>query len=77
MRRDKDRPHPATFPIELAENCIRLHGSRDDLVMLDPFLGIGNSALAAQECGVAKFIGFEIDDDYFAEAKRRTAACSS
>ena len=77
MRRDKDRPHPATFPVELAENCIRLHGSRDDLVMLDPFLGIGNSALAAQECGVAKFIGFEIDDDYFAEAKRRTAACSS
>jgi site-specific DNA-methyltransferase (adenine-specific) len=71
MRRDKDRPHPATFPIKLAENCIRLHGMRDDLVMLDPFLGIGNSALAAQECGVAKFIGFEIDDAYLTEAKRR------
>jgi len=76
MRRDKDRPHPATFPIKLAENCIRLHGLRDDLVMLDPFLGIGNSALAAQECGVAKFIGFEIDDAYLAEAKRRMAAPS-
>ncbi len=77
MRRDKDRPHPATFPIKLAENCIRLHGLRDDLVMLDPFLGIGNSALAARECGVAKFVGFEIDDAYLAEAKRRVAGGSS
>ena len=73
-RREKDRPHPATFPVELATNCIRLHGLRDDLVMLDPFLGIGNSALAARECGVAKFTGFEIDEEYLAEAKRRVAA---
>jgi len=41
--------------------------------MLDPFLGIGNSAVAAQGCGVKKFIGFEIDDAYLAEAKRRIA----
>ena len=39
--------------------------------MLDPFLGIGNSALAAQGCAVKNFIGFEIDDAYLAEAKRR------
>ena len=31
--------------------------------MLDPFLGIGNSAVAAQRCGVTKFIGFEIDEE--------------
>src|SRR5258708_31752170 len=24
--RNKNRPHPATFPVELASNCIRLHG---------------------------------------------------
>ena len=70
-RRDKPRPHPATFPVELAENCIRLHGVRTNLVMLDPFLGIGNSAVAAQRCGMRKFIGFEIDENYLAEAKRR------
>jgi site-specific DNA-methyltransferase (adenine-specific) len=69
--REKDRPHPATFPVELAENCIRLHGLRSGLVVLDPFLGIGNSAIAAQRCGVAKFIGFEIDQAYIGEAKRR------
>lgn len=74
QRREKERPHPATFPIKLAENCIRLHGMRSDLVMLDPFLGIGNSAVAAKRCDVKNFIGFEIDEEYLAEAERRIAS---
>ncbi len=69
--RAKERPHPATFPVALAENCIKLHGVSRVKTMLDPFLGIGNSAVAAKNCGVKKFIGFEIDEDYLAEAKRR------
>jgi site-specific DNA-methyltransferase (adenine-specific) len=72
--RDKQRPHPATFPVELAENCIKLHGIARVNTMLDPFLGIGNSAVAAQRSGVPKFIGFEIDETYLAEATRRVAA---
>ena len=71
QRRAKERPHPATFPIALAENCIRLHGLHEGLVMLDPFLGIGNSAVAAKRCGVKNFVGFEIDEEYLAEARRR------
>src|SRR5712691_7366644 len=69
--REKERPHPATFPVQLAEWCIKLHGVSTVQTMLDPFLGIGNSAIAAQRCGVKKFIGFEIDKTYLAEAKRR------
>jgi len=69
--RQKERPHPATFPVQLAEWCIKLHGVSRIETMLDPFLGIGNSAAAAQRCGVKKFIGFEIDENYLAEAKRR------
>jgi len=69
--RAKERPHPATFPIQLAEWCIKLHGISRVHTMLDPFLGIGNSAVAAQRCGVKEFIGFEIDETYLAEAKRR------
>ena len=69
--RDADRPHPATFPAQLAEWCIRLHGVRPDLVVLDPFLGIGHSAVGARTCEVEKFIGFEIDADYFAQAQER------
>ena len=71
QRRDKERPHPATFPVELAENCIRLHGAPKTKRMLDPFLGIGNSAVAANNCDVKEFIGFEIDEKYLAEARRR------
>jgi site-specific DNA-methyltransferase (adenine-specific) len=67
--REEQRPHPATFPVELAEQCIRLHGGEAGLVVMDPFLGIGHSALAAKRCGVAKFIGFEIDAEYLGEAK--------
>lgn len=69
--RAKERPHPATFPVQLAEWCIKLHGTAKVQTMLDPFLGIGSSAVAAQRCGVKKFIGFEIDESYLAEAKRR------
>jgi site-specific DNA-methyltransferase (adenine-specific) len=69
--RAKERPHPATFPVQLAEWCIKLHGMSRVQTMLDPFLGIGNSAMAAQRCGVKKIIGFEIDEGYLAEAKRR------
>jgi site-specific DNA-methyltransferase (adenine-specific) len=69
--REKERPHPATFPVRLAEWSIKLHGVSRVKTMLDPFLGIGNSAIAAKNCGVKKFIGFEIDNTYLAEAKRR------
>jgi site-specific DNA-methyltransferase (adenine-specific) len=69
--RETERPHPATFPVQLGEWCIKLHGVSRVKTMLDPFLGIGNSAVAAKNCGVPKFIGFEIDETYLAEAKRR------
>jgi site-specific DNA-methyltransferase (adenine-specific) len=71
QRRAKERPHPATFPVQLAEWCIKLHGITRIETMLDPFLGIGNSAVAAKRCGVKQFIGFEIDEEYLAEAERR------
>jgi site-specific DNA-methyltransferase (adenine-specific) len=41
---------------------------------MDPFLGIGNSAVAAQRLGLTSFVGFEIDEDYLAEARRRVGS---
>jgi site-specific DNA-methyltransferase (adenine-specific) len=73
VNRSKERPHPATFPTELAVNCIKIHGCRPDLVMLDPFLGIGNSALAAKQCGILRFIGFDIDREYVNVARQAVA----
>ena len=70
--RDADRPHPATFPVKLAEMCIKLHGVARTQLVLDPFLGIGQSAIAALKLQ-KDFVGFEIDRAYFREAVRRVS----
>jgi site-specific DNA-methyltransferase (adenine-specific) len=73
QRRDRDRPHPATFPVRLPEQCLRLHGlSRIEMVM-DPFLGLGSTAVACARLGLP-FIGVEIDKSYLTEAIARTTA---
>jgi site-specific DNA-methyltransferase (adenine-specific) len=60
-----ERPHPATFPIELPLKCIMLHAfaNKDSFVVLDPFCGIGSTAVACKRLGVS-FIGFEIVKEY-------------
>jgi site-specific DNA-methyltransferase (adenine-specific) len=65
--RDKDRPHPASFPTELPSRCIRLHGLDRAKLVVDPFLGIGSSAIACARLEVP-FVGFEIASDYFDES---------
>jgi site-specific DNA-methyltransferase (adenine-specific) len=54
--------HPAGFPVELAERCIKLHGEKGALV-LDPFLGAGTTLVACARLGCAG-IGIEIDPHY-------------
>jgi site-specific DNA-methyltransferase (adenine-specific) len=68
--REKNRPHPATFPVKLPEMCMRLHGVDRIGRALDPFLGIGSSAIAAKMLGLP-FVGFEISDAYINEAHRQ------
>lgn len=71
--REKERPHPATFPVELPSRCIRLHGVERAKLVMDPFLGIGSSAVACARLGVP-FVGFELAPDYFAESCERVAS---
>ena len=68
-----ERPHPATFPVKLPEMCIKLHGLRNNLLVLDPFLGIGSTAIASMRLGVS-FVGFEIDKVYIDEAVERISS---
>ncbi len=74
--RDFQRPHPATFPVQLPEMCMRLHGVERIRLAMDPFLGIGHSALAAARLGVP-FVGFEIDEGYLAIARERLRVTSA
>lgn len=72
--RDKERPHPATFPVALVEQCIRLHGKGNATRLLDPFLGIGSSAVAAHRQNLAAFTGIELDAHYLETARERIDA---
>ncbi|MBK5112304.1 MAG: site-specific DNA-methyltransferase [Candidatus Heimdallarchaeota archaeon] len=59
------KKHPAMFPIQLPEMCIKLHGlaKSKPLIILDPFMGAGTTALAAKKLG-CNYVGFEIDPNY-------------
>ncbi|MGC8578032.1 MAG: DNA-methyltransferase [Thermoproteota archaeon] len=59
----EQRPHPAVFPVRLPEMCIKDHGLNKVDLVLDPFMGIGTTAVACIRLGV-DFIGFEIDPSY-------------
>lgn len=71
VSRDKERPHPATFPPALAERCVRIHGDPENSTVLDPFAGIGSSALGARAAKAKRFLGFDIDAPYLKVARDR------
>jgi site-specific DNA-methyltransferase (adenine-specific) len=71
--REKDRPHPATFPPKLPEMCLKLHGLDRVRTVADPFLGLGSTAVACAQLGL-NFIGIEMDKGYLDEAIERTRA---
>ena len=66
---DKQKQHPAPFPEQLVENCIKLTTKEGDLV-LDPFMGSGTTAKVAQDLG-RKWMGFDIDEKYAKIANER------
>jgi len=68
--RDRDRPHPASFPTKIPEQCVRLHGRGRAGVVVDPFLGLGSTAIAAAQLGL-DFVGVEMDEYYLKEAVHR------
>lgn len=70
VSRERDRPHPAAFPPELAEMCIKLHGLEKVCTVLDPFMGLGNTAVACARLGVS-CQGFEIDPEYYETSCRQ------
>jgi site-specific DNA-methyltransferase (adenine-specific) len=59
---DRQKQHPAPFPPQLVENCIKLTTQEGDLV-LDPFMGSGTTAVVSQELN-RKWVGFDIDSNY-------------
>ena len=67
---EANNPHPAPFPVELAQRCIESTNAR---IVLDPFMGSGTTAIAA-ETARRDWIGIEISEDYCKVARERMQA---
>ena len=67
---ESKNPHPAAYPIELAQRCIE---STDAKVVLDPMIGSGTTAIAAELAG-RDWVGMEISKNYCKVANERIAA---
>jgi site-specific DNA-methyltransferase (adenine-specific) len=67
--------HPAPFPVELPYRLIQLYSFKDEVV-LDPFMGSGQTALAASKAS-RHYVGYEINPEYvnLANARIQGASC--
>ena len=57
---ETNNPHPAAFPVELAQRCIQATSAR---TVCDPFIGSGTTAIAAEATG-REWIGIELSNEY-------------
>jgi DNA modification methylase len=64
--------HPAPFPVELPYRLIQLYSFKDD-VILDPFMGSGQTALAALKSD-RHYVGYDINREYVTLAEARIQA---
>lgn len=69
--RDASRIHPTQKPVALLEYLIKTYSHHGETV-LDPFMGSGSTGVACRRTG-RKFIGCELDDEFFKIAEKRIA----
>ena len=65
----KKPKHPAQKPVKLLEHIIKIASNEGDVVF-DPFMGVGSTGVAAIT-NKRKFIGCEIEKEYFDAAAER------
>ena len=61
--------HPTQKSLSLMEDIVEIH-TNPGQVVLDPFMGSGTTGLACAKTG-RKFVGVELDENYYATAKKR------
>lgn len=70
------RQHPSQKPVELMRWCLETARIGINKTVLDPYMGSGSTGVACVTSG-RKFIGIEIDPDYFAIVCKRIEAAQS
>ena len=71
--RDGDRVHPTQKPVALLEWLIKTYTNENETV-LDNCMGSGSTSVACINTN-RKFIGIELDENYFNIAKKRIEEC--
>ncbi len=61
--------HPAQKPVSILTKMIKIASNKDDIIF-DPFMGVGSIGVAALNLG-RRYIGVEINENYFNAAKER------
>lgn len=69
---DPTRFHPTSKPVKLYEWLLSRYAKEGDII-LDSHVGSGNSLIACRRSNF-KFVGFEIDPEYYKKAKERLDA---
>ena len=70
INQDRNKEHPAPFPVEIPKRAIE---TTDAKIVLDPFMGSGTTAIAAKMLGI-DWIGIEIAQEYCEMANERLSA---
>jgi site-specific DNA-methyltransferase (adenine-specific)/modification methylase len=65
----KSPKHPTQKPLKVLEHIINIASNENDLV-LDMFMGVASTGVAARLLN-RRFIGIEIDDEYYAASEKR------
>lgn len=60
--------HPCQMPLQVMKNIIGI--LPDDYIIIDPFMGSGTTGVACRQLN-RKFIGIELDKEYYEIAKKR------
>lgn len=68
-KRMKQFNHPAMFPEELVERCLKLFSFQGDII-LDPFNGAGTTTAVAAKTG-RSYVGIDISSEYCTSARER------
>ena len=66
---ERNRDHPAPFPVEMPLRLLKMYSFVDDIIV-DPFMGSGTTAVAAV-IGNRKYLGYDINPHYVEMAKYR------
>jgi DNA modification methylase len=61
--------HPTVKPLKLMTYIVKLI-TRENQIVIDPFMGSGTTAIACKQLN-RKFIGFELNKEYYEIAERR------